>query len=149
MAAMFEMKPSIRVLVVDDHATMRRIIVNLLRRMGIADCHEASDGPHALQTLDAMPVDLVITDWNMPLMTGLELTRRLRARQDTAAVPIVMLTAHDTEDDVLSALHAGATNYLVKPFQAATFTERIGAILPRAGSAAESPAAGAAALRSQ
>jgi two-component system, chemotaxis family, chemotaxis protein CheY len=141
------MKSSIRVLVVDDHATMRRIIVNLLRKMGIVDCHEASDGPEALETLDRIKVDLVITDWNMPLMSGLELTRRLRARQDTAAVPIVMLTAHDTEEDVLAALHAGATNYMVKPFKGATFTERIGAILPSLGSPATPAAGGAGSIR--
>ena len=116
-------------LVVDDSATMRRIVINALQRIGFHDIVEAGDGQEALLKFDSS-VKFVITDWNMPHMSGTELTKVLRARADGATVPILMITARSVREDILTAMEAGVNNYIVKPFTPQTLKEKIDALLP-------------------
>ena len=119
-----------RFLVVDDSATMRRIVVNSLHRIGFSDCVEAGDGREALAKYDPAAVDFVITDWNMPNMNGTELARALRARGDAGrTVPILMVTARSVKEDILTAMEAGVNNYIVKPFTPQVLKEKIDALL--------------------
>ena len=116
-------------LVVDDSATMRRIVINSLQRIGYNDTVEASDGQEALAKFDSS-VRFVITDWNMPNMSGTEFTKVLRSRPDGAHVPILMVTARSVKEDILTAMEAGVNNYIVKPFTPAVLKEKIDALLP-------------------
>ncbi len=118
-------------LVVDDSATMRRIVINSLQRIGYNDCVEAGDGQEALQKFDAS-VSFVITDWNMPNMSGTEFTKVLRSRDDGRHVPVLMVTARSVKEDILTAMEAGVNNYIVKPFTPAVLKEKIDALLPAA-----------------
>jgi two-component system chemotaxis response regulator CheY len=115
-------------LVVDDSATMRRIVVNSLQRIGFTECVEAGDGREALDKFDAS-VNFVITDWNMPNMTGTELARALRERPDGGKVPILMVTARSVREDILTALESGVNNYIVKPFTPQVLKEKIDQLL--------------------
>lgn len=116
-------------LVVDDSATMRRIVINSLQRIGFTDTVEAGDGQEALAKFDSS-VKFVITDWNMPNMSGTEFTKVLRSRPDGAHVPILMVTARSVKEDILTAMEAGVNNYIVKPFTPAVLKEKIDALLP-------------------
>jgi two-component system chemotaxis response regulator CheY len=118
-------------LVVDDSATMRRIVINSLQRIGYKEYVEASDGQDALAKFDAS-INFVITDWNMPNMSGTDFTRALRAREDGASIPILMVTARSVKEDILTAMEAGVNNYIVKPFTPQVLKEKIDAILPAA-----------------
>jgi len=120
-------------LVVDDSATMRRIVINSLQRIGYQSVIEAEDGVAALKKLEEVSVDFVITDWNMPAMTGLELTKQIRQGAH-ARVPILMVTARSVREDILDALSAGVNNYIVKPFTPQVLREKIDAIIGTAGS---------------
>ena len=111
-------------LVVDDSATMRRIVVNSLHRLGYDTIVEAGDGREALDRYDSS-VRFVITDWMMPNMSGTELARALRARSDGRDVPILMVTARGTREDIMTALEAGVSNYVVKPFTPRILKEKI------------------------
>jgi two-component system, chemotaxis family, chemotaxis protein CheY len=115
-------------LVVDDSATMRRIVVNSLQRIGFAETVEAGDGQEALARFDAS-VGFVITDWNMPNMTGIEFARALRASPGGASVPILMVTTRSVREDILAAVEAGVNNYIVKPFTPQVLKEKIEHIL--------------------
>jgi len=115
-------------LVVDDSATMRRIVVNSLRRIGYEDCIEAADGAEALGVFDAS-VEFVITDWNMPNMGGLDFVRRLRATDAGTNVPILMVTTRSVRDDIIQAAQAGVNNYVVKPFTPQVLKEKIEIVL--------------------
>jgi len=115
-------------LVVDDSATMRRIVVNALKTVGFTDTAEASNGAEALQLLDGS-IGLVITDWNMPVMGGLDLVKQLRGRLETAALPILMVTTRSVRDDILQALQAGISSYIVKPFTPQVLKEKIDQML--------------------
>lgn len=115
-------------LVVDDSATMRRIVVNSLSRIGFTACAEAGDGVEALAAFDAS-VDFVITDWNMPNVSGLEFVKALRARDDGKKVPILMVTTRSVREDIVQAAQAGVSNYIVKPFTPQVLKEKIDAIL--------------------
>lgn len=115
-------------LVVDDSATMRRIVINSLERVGYGNVVEAEDGVDALAKFDES-FGMVITDWNMPNMTGIDLTRALRARPDGATVPILMVTARSVRDDIIAALESGANNYVVKPFTPQVLKEKIDAVI--------------------
>jgi two-component system chemotaxis response regulator CheY len=118
-------------LVVDDSATMRRIVINSLQRIGFSETVEAGDGQEALAKFDSS-VTFVITDWNMPNMSGTEFTKVLRSRPDGGTVPILMVTARSVKEDILTAMEAGVNNYIVKPFTPQVLKEKIDALLPAA-----------------
>ncbi|WP_396208044.1 response regulator [Gemmatimonas sp.] len=118
-------------LVVDDSATMRRIVINSLQRIGFSETVEAGDGQEALEKFDSS-VKFVITDWNMPNMTGTEFTKVLRSRDDGRHVPVLMVTARSVKEDILTAMEAGVNNYIVKPFTPQVLKEKIDALLPAA-----------------
>lgn len=117
-----------RCLVVDDSTTMRRILVNTLRTIGIVDVVEAGHGKEALAKWDT-GFDLVITDWNMPVMGGLDLLRRLRAAPATARTPVLMVTTRGAKEDILAAMDAGVTGYILKPFTPEVLREKIDEIV--------------------
>ena len=122
-------------LVVDDSVTMRRIIVNSLQRIGYTDAVEASDGQEALKLFDSS-IHFIITDWNMPNMSGLDFARALRARSDGKQVPILMITTRSVREDILAAVQAGVNNYILKPFTPPILKEKIDQVLTVAGVAA-------------
>lgn len=111
-------------LVIDDSATMRRIVVNSLQRIGFTDVVEAGDGTEGLKAFDAS-VGFVITDWNMPNMSGIEFVRALRARPDGTSVPVLMVTTRSVKEDIVAAIEAGVSNYIVKPFTPQVLKEKI------------------------
>lgn len=123
-----------RFLVVDDSATMRRIVVNSLQRIGYPDVVEAGDGVEALEKLDAS-IGFIITDWNMPNMTGVELAQAVRAREGFQQLPILMVTARSVREDIMTALAAGLNYYIVKPFTPQVLKEKIDAMLSGAQAA--------------
>ncbi|OGP74765.1 MAG: hypothetical protein A2Y80_03645 [Deltaproteobacteria bacterium RBG_13_58_19] len=114
-----------RVLVVDDFATMRKIIRNILKQIGFDDIIEAEDGNIALQVLKNDNIGLVVTDWNMPNLSGLELLQKIRGNPETAAMPVLMVTAEGLKDNVVEAVKSGVNNYVVKPFTAEILQEKI------------------------
>jgi two-component system, chemotaxis family, chemotaxis protein CheY len=114
-----------RVLAVDDSATMRRIIKNQLKQTGVEDVDEAANGREALMLLDRKPYDLLITDWNMPEMCGLDLVLEVRRTEAIKALPILMITTQSSKEDIVAALKAGVNNYVVKPFDAATLQAKV------------------------
>ncbi|MBN4054177.1 chemotaxis response regulator CheY [Nitrospira defluvii] len=115
----------IKILIVDDMSTMRRIIKNALRQLGFTNLEEAEDGQQALNQVKQCPVDLIITDWNMPNMDGLDLLKAIREDPNTKEIPVLMVTAQAEQKHVLEAIQAGATNYIVKPFTADTLKGKI------------------------
>jgi two-component system, chemotaxis family, chemotaxis protein CheY len=115
-------------LVIDDSATMRRIIVNSLQRIGHTDCVEAGDGVEALRVFTP-DIGVIITDWNMPGMTGVDFVRALRERPDGKAVPVLMVTTRSIKQDIVQAVQAGVNNYIVKPFTPQILKEKIDALL--------------------
>ena len=116
-------------LVVDDSPTMRRIVCNALREIGYTELEEAEDGTQALDRLDGNPVDFVITDWNMPNMNGLDLTKSIRSHPALGSLPILMITTRGMKEDVIAAMHARVNNYIVKPFTPDVLREKINLIL--------------------
>ena len=118
-----------RFLIVDDSSTMRRIIINTLNKLGYKECHEAGNGREGVERLATTPVDMVITDWNMPKMSGIDFIRAVRANEATKALPVLMVTTNAAEDDIVEALKAGVNNYVVKPFTPDTIKEKIQAAL--------------------
>jgi len=128
----------LRFLVVDDFSTMRRIVRNLLKELGFTNVEEAEDGVVALQKLRGGGFDLVISDWNMPNMTGIELLRSVRADPALKHLPLLIITAEAKKENIIEAAQAGASGYIVKPFTAATLDEKLAKILQnmdRAGAA--------------
>ena len=111
-------------LVVDDSTTMRRIVVNALKTLGHTDVVEAGDGKEALARCDGS-IELVITDWNMPVMGGLELVKALRADPQTARTPILMITTRSVKDDIVQAVEAGVSSYILKPFTPQVLKEKL------------------------
>jgi two-component system chemotaxis response regulator CheY len=111
-------------LVVDDSSTMRRIVVNALKTIGYADAVEASDGQDALAKCDAT-IEMVITDWNMPNMGGLDLVKSLRGSPETAKLPILMVTTRSVKEDILQAVEAGVNSYILKPFTPQVLKEKL------------------------
>ncbi len=116
---------NMKVLVVDDFATMRRIIKNILKQLGYSNLIEADDGTSALEILQKEKVDLVISDWNMPKMTGLDLLKQVRGNADMADLPFIMVTAEAQQDNIILAVKAKVSQYIVKPFTAETLGEKI------------------------
>jgi two-component system, chemotaxis family, chemotaxis protein CheY len=119
---------SMPVLVVDDYNTMVRIIRNLLRQVGFTNIDDASDGLSALKRLSEKQYGLVISDWNMEPMTGYELLKQMRSDTRLASVPFIMITAESKTENVIAAKKAGVSNYIVKPFNAATLKSKIDAV---------------------
>jgi two-component system chemotaxis response regulator CheY len=115
-------------LIVDDSTTMRRILVNALKSIGYTDLVEAGDGREALDKLTP-EIGLVITDWNMPVMGGLELVKALRGAQETAALPILMVTTRSAKEDIMQAVEAGVSSYVLKPFTPPVLKEKIDQVL--------------------
>jgi two-component system chemotaxis response regulator CheY len=121
---------SLRFLVVDDSVTMRRIVVNSLKNLGYDNFIEANDGKEALEKLAGDDsINFVITDWNMPVLSGLELTKNIRQDAKLAKVPILMVTTRGVKEDIIEALQARVNNYIVKPFTPHILKEKIDAIL--------------------
>ena len=112
-------------LVVDDFSTMRRIVRNLLKELGFVNVQEAEDGVEALKKLHAEAFDFVVSDWNMPNMTGIELLQAIRADDKLKHLPLLMVTAEAKKENIILAAQAGATGYIVKPFTAATLDEKL------------------------
>lgn len=109
---------SLKVLVVDDMSTMRRIVKNVLKQIGFTDLVEAANGQDALSKLKAGGVGLVVSDWNMPIMQGIDLLRAVRADAELKHLPFLMVTAEAQKENIIEAVQAGASNYVVKPFTA-------------------------------
>lgn len=120
---------SMKILAVDDSPTMRRIIINTLKRAGYEDIVEAEDGKDALVKLGENKIDFVITDWNMPEMDGLTLVSHMRQSDDYKSMPVLMVTTRSVKDDIVEALKAGVNNYIVKPFTPETLKEKIDQVL--------------------
>ncbi len=112
-------------LVVDDFSTMRRIVRNLLKELGFSNVQEAEDGVDALNKLRGEQFDFVVSDWNMPNMTGIELLRAIRADASLKHLPVLMVTAEAKKENIIEAAQAGASGYVVKPFTAATLDEKL------------------------
>jgi two-component system, chemotaxis family, chemotaxis protein CheY len=119
---------NMRFLVVDDFSTMRRIVRNLLKELGFTNVDEAEDGQVALHKLKTQPYDFVVSDWNMPNMTGIELLKAIRADAQFKGLPFLMITAEAKRENIIEAAMAGASGYIVKPFTAATLEEKMNKI---------------------
>ncbi len=128
-----------KILVVDDFSTMRRIIRNLLRELGFENISEADDGNTALPALRRGGFDLLITDWNMPGMTGLELLEGVRSDPELAMLPVLMVTAEAKREQIIAAAQAGVNGYIVKPFTASTLKEKLQKIFERISAGSGSP----------
>ena len=116
---------SMNVLIVDDFATMRRILRNILKQIGFTNIIEADDGTTALEVLEKQKIDLIISDWNMPKMTGLDLLKEVRANSEFKSLPFLMVTAEAQKKNVIDAVQAGVSNYIVKPFTADQILEKL------------------------
>ena len=125
------MDKEMKILIVDDFSTMRRIIKNLLRDLGFNNTSEADDGQTALPMLKSGKFDFLVTDWNMPGMDGLTLLKTVRADEELAEMPVLMVTAEAKRDQIVVAAEAGVNGYVVKPFTAATLKEKIEKIFQR------------------
>ncbi len=119
------------VLIVDDFVTMRRIVRKILRDLDFENIIEAEDGLAALEVLKTTKIDLVVSDWNMPRMTGLELLKEVRATDKFKDLPFLMVTAEAQKENIVEAVKAKVSNYIVKPFTAATLEEKLAKIIPR------------------
>lgn len=120
-----------KILVVDDSSTMRRIIGNVIMQLGFnkEDYDEAEDGVKAWKMLNEGQYDIILTDWNMPNMNGLELVKKIRAEGSHIKTPIIMITTEGGRGEVIAALRAGVNNYIVKPFPAETLKEKLDTVL--------------------
>lgn len=117
--------PNMKILVVDDMVTMRRIVKNILKQLGFANVEEAENGQEALQKLQADSYGFVVSDWNMPVMTGIDMLRAIRADEKLKTTPVLMVTAEAQQSNLVEAVQAGVSNYIVKPFTAETLQEKI------------------------
>lgn len=125
------MNKNIKILIVDDFSTMRRIIKNLLRDLGFTNTAEADDGTTALPMLQSGNFELLVTDWNMPGMQGIDLLRAVRADPKLAHLPVLMVTAEQKKEQIIEAAKAGVNGYIVKPFTAQTLKEKLEKIFER------------------
>jgi len=130
------MDKNMKILVVDDFSTMRRIVRNLLGDLGYTNITEADDGKTAWPLLQASSFDFVVTDWNMPGMTGIELLRNIRGDARIGKTPVLMVTAEAQREQIIEAAQAGVNGYIIKPFNAATLKEKIDKIFQRIAEAA-------------
>ncbi len=122
---------NMKILVVDDFSTMRRIIKNLLRNLGFNNTSEADDGSTALPMLQNGDFDFLVTDWNMPIMQGIDLLKAVRADERLAAMPVLLVTAEAKKTQIIEAAQAGVNGYIVKPFTAQTLKEKLEKIFER------------------
>jgi len=122
---------NMKILIVDDFSTMRRIIKNLLRDLGFTNTHEADDGLTALPMLQSGNFDFLVSDWNMPGMTGIDLLKKVRADPKLATLPVLMVTAETKREQIILAAEAGVNGYVIKPFTAGTLEEKINKIFER------------------
>lgn len=120
-----------QILVVDDFSTMRRIVKNQLRELGFGNVTEADDGRTALQVLKSRRIDFVVTDWNMPDVSGLELLKAIRADDALKSLPVLMVTAEANRSQIIEAAEAGVNGYVVKPFAAETLKDKIQRVFDR------------------
>lgn len=125
------MDKNMKILIVDDFSTMRRIIKNLLRDLGFNNTHEADDGNTALPLLKQGDFEFLVTDWNMPGMQGIDLLKAVRADQKLAKMPVLLVTAEAKREQIVEAAQAGVNGYIVKPFTAATLKEKIDKVFER------------------
>jgi two-component system chemotaxis response regulator CheY len=124
---------NMKFLVVDDFSTMRRIVRNLLKELGYTNVDEAEDGSVGLQKLKSGNFQFVVTDWNMPVMTGIELLKAIRADATLKHLPVLMITAEAKKENIVEAAQSGASGYIVKPFTAATLEEKMNKIFEKYG----------------
>ena len=117
--------PNMKILVVDDMVTMRRIVKNILKQLGFANVEEAENGQEALQKLRADSYGFVVSDWNMQVMTGIDMLRAIRADEKLKTTPVLMVTAEAQQSNLVEAVQAGVSNYIVKPFTAEILQEKI------------------------
>jgi len=122
---------NMKILIVDDFSTMRRIIKNLLRDLGFTNTVEADDGITAIPILNSGSIDFLVTDWNMPGMTGIDLLRHVRADEKLRSLPVLMVTAEAKREQIIEAAQAGVNGYVVKPFTALALKEKIEKIFER------------------
>lgn len=122
-------KNNFNILVVDDYATMRRIVKNLLKQLGFEKVEEATDGGDALAKVKERPFQLIISDWNMEPMTGYELLKQMRADDKLKSLPFIMVTAESKTENIIAAKQAGVSNYIVKPFNAETLKSKLVAVI--------------------
>ncbi len=120
--------PNMKILVVDDMVTMRRIVKNILKQLGFPNCDEAENGQEALQKLRGDTYGFVVSDWNMPVMTGIDMLRAIRRDDKLKTIPVLMVTAEAQQSNLIEAVQAGVSNYIVKPFTAETMQEKLGKI---------------------
>lgn len=125
MAKLDHVPRDMKILVVDDFSTMRRIVRNILQQIGFTNIEEAEDGKVALNRLKSGGVDFVISDWNMPNMMGIDLLRHVRADESLKKLPFLMVTAESQKENVIEAVQAGVSNYIVKPFTAETLEQKL------------------------
>lgn len=118
-------------MVVDDFSTMRRIVRKILKDLQFQEVIEAENGAEALKLLENNKVDLIVSDWNMPTMTGLELLKRVRADERLRGLPFLMVTAEAQKENIFEAIQAKVSNYIVKPFSPAVFEEKLAKIIPQ------------------
>lgn len=117
--------PNMRVLVVDDFSTMRRIIRNILRQLEFDNIVEADDGTTAWEVINREKIDFIVSDWNMPQMSGIDLLRKVRSSEEYADIPFLMVTAEAQQENIIEAVQAKVSNYIVKPFTAETMKQKI------------------------
>ncbi|MCR5812890.1 MAG: chemotaxis response regulator CheY [Desulfovibrio sp.] len=122
--------PNMRVLIVDDFSTMRRIVRNILRQIGLSNVVEADDGTTAWEILNREKIDFIVSDWNMPKMPGIDLLRKVRASEQFGNLPFLMVTAEAQQENIIEAVQAKVSNYIVKPFTADTLKQKIDKIFP-------------------
>jgi len=120
--------PNMKILVVDDMSTMRRIVKNILKQLGFNNLEEAENGQEALTKLKADTYGFVVSDWNMPVMIGIDMLRAIRADEKLKKIPVLMVTAEAQKENLMEAVQAGVSNYVVKPFTAETMQEKINKI---------------------
>ncbi len=130
------MDKNLRILIVDDFSTMRRIVKNLLNDLGFMNTAEAEDGNSALSALRASSFDFVVTDWNMPGMTGIELLKAIRNDPRLAKLPVLMVTAEAKREQIVEAAQCGVNGYIIKPFTAETLKDKLTKVFERLGIAA-------------
>lgn len=120
--------PNMKILVVDDMVTMRKIVKNILKQLGFSNIEEAENGQEGLQKLRGDTFGFVVSDWNMPVMTGIDMLRAIRADEKLKTIPVLMVTAEAQQSNLIEAVQAGVSNYIVKPFTAETMQEKLGKI---------------------